>query len=106
LSPLTRPFDSYCAEYKKDPVNDAYDLETLKDFMHEVAYGTDGIDGGDDPPSLKRVKQTWKGFTAQFRRDNDPIPGNTMLSVTNVRIPVHGPSCFSQPHSRKILTGL
>ena len=36
LSPLTRSFNRYCAEYEKDPDNDAYNLETLKDFIREV----------------------------------------------------------------------
>jgi hypothetical protein len=63
--------------------------------MNEVAYGMDGIEGEDDPPSLKSVKQAWKDFTAQFRRDNSPIPTNTTLVVTNVRNSSHGRSCFS-----------
>jgi hypothetical protein len=79
-SPLTHSFDSYCAQYDKDPVNGAYDLESLKDLMNEVAYGMDGIEGEGCPPSLKSVRQSWKDFTAQFRRENDLIPPNTTLS--------------------------
>jgi hypothetical protein len=86
----TPPFDSYCAEYEKDPVEDAYDLETLKDFINEVAFGMDGIEGEGYAPSLKSVKQAWKDFTAQFRRGNDCIPRNTTGSVTNVRNPSYG----------------
>jgi len=89
------PFDSYCAEYDKDPVNGAYDLETLKDFMHEVGHGMDGIKGKGDLPSLKSVLQAWTDFTAEFRRNNNPIPPNTTLSVTNVRISVHRLSSYS-----------
>lgn len=63
--------------------------------MNEVTYGMDGIEGEDNPPSLKSVKQAWKDFTAQFRRDNGPIPTNTTLAVMNVRNSSHGPSCFS-----------
>jgi hypothetical protein len=36
--------------------NDAYDLETLKDYVQEIAYGMDGIEGKDDPLSLESVK--------------------------------------------------
>jgi hypothetical protein len=36
LPSLTRPFNRYSAEYEKDPNNDAYNLETLKDFIQEV----------------------------------------------------------------------
>jgi hypothetical protein len=79
LSPLTRPFNSFCAEYDKDSDNDTYDLETLKDFVQEIAYGMDGIEGEDNKPSLKSIWQTWKDFTAQFRRHHDPIPRNTTL---------------------------
>jgi hypothetical protein len=82
-----RPFNSLCAEYDKDSVKDAYDLETLKEFVQEVG-GTDGMEGDDDPsyeesvervppskesdermpPSLGSVQQMWRDFTAQFRR--------------------------------------
>jgi hypothetical protein len=58
LAPLAHPFGSHCARYDKDPVNDAYDLEVLKDFMNEVAYGVNGIEGEDALPSPKGVKQT------------------------------------------------
>jgi hypothetical protein len=56
LSPLICPFNSFCAEYGKDPDIDVYDLEILKDFIQEVAYSIDGIEGGDDKPPLKSVK--------------------------------------------------
>jgi hypothetical protein len=54
---LTRPFNSYCAEYDNDPDNDAHDLETLKIFFRKVAFGMDGIEGLGYEPSLKSVKQ-------------------------------------------------
>jgi hypothetical protein len=94
LSPLTHPLDSYCTKYDRDSVDDACDLEMLKDFIGGVSYSMNGIEGEDDLPSLNSVKQVWKDFTAQFRRNNDPIPPNTMLSVTNVRNSSRGPSCF------------
>jgi hypothetical protein len=104
LSPLTRPFNSYCAEYDKDPNNDAYDLETLRDFVQEVDFGMDGIEGSGCKPSLKSVKQVWKDFTAQFRRRHDPIPLKTTISVTNVRSPSIDPPVLFR--SRKMLIGL
>lgn len=94
---------SYCTEYGKDPVNDAYDLETLKDFMNEVGHGMNGIEGEDDTPSLKSVKQAWKDFTAEFRRHNDPIPRNTTLSVTNVRKSLLWTLSILLPPSRNML---
>ena len=86
----------YCTKYNKDPVKDAYDLETLKDFMNGIVFGMQGCEGEDDLPSRKSVLQTWKDFTAQFRRkNNDAIPPNITLSVTNVRSLYH--FCFSTP---------
>jgi hypothetical protein len=104
LSPLTRSFNRYCAEYEKDPDSDAYDLETLKDFAQEVGHGMDGIEGKHEKPSLKSVRQVWKDFTAEFRRSHDPILRNTTLSVTDVRNPFMALPVLS--HSRKILIGL
>jgi hypothetical protein len=75
----------YCAKYGKDPVKDTYDLETPKHFMNGVVFGLRGCEGEDAPPSFKSVKQVWKDFIAQFRWENDPIPRNTTISVTNVR---------------------
>lgn len=75
---------SYCAKYGKDPVKDAYDLETLKHFTKGIVWGLTGCKGEDDLPSAKTVKQVWKDFTAQFRREHEPIPRNTTLSTTNV----------------------
>ena len=67
LSPLTLlPFNSFCVGYDKNSNDDAYDLETLKDFIQEVAYGMDGVEGEDDPPSLKSVKQAWKDLQLSF----------------------------------------
>jgi hypothetical protein len=62
-----------------------------------------GMDGWDELPSLKSVKQTWKDFTSQFRRDNDPIPGNTTLSVMNVRKSFPWALLFLISCSRKLL---
>jgi len=80
------PFDRYAEDYGKHPVDDAYDMETLKDFVKKIAYGIEGRDGIAEP-SLKSVIQAWKDFRADFRRLHEPIPRNTTLSVTNVRIP-------------------
>ncbi|KAJ4507506.1 hypothetical protein HRR83_004084 [Exophiala dermatitidis] len=73
----------YCTKNQKDPVKDAYDLKTLKHFTKGIVWGLDGCEGEDDLPSAKSARQVWKDFTAKFRRQNDPIPRNTTLSVTN-----------------------
>ncbi len=75
---------SYCTKTYKDPVKAAYDLKTLKHFTKGIVWGLDGCEGENDLPSAKSARQVWKDFTAQFRRQNDPIPRNTTLSVTNV----------------------
>jgi hypothetical protein len=59
---LVHPFNSYCAEYKKDPVNDAYDLETLRDFIQKVAYSVEGCGVEDGKQSLKSVISGVEGF--------------------------------------------
>ncbi|KAL6240235.1 hypothetical protein RBB50_012872 [Rhinocladiella similis] len=73
----------YCTKNYKDPVKDAYDLKTLKHFTKGIVWGLDGCEGENDLPSAKSTRQVWKDFTAQFRRQHDPIPRNTTLSVTN-----------------------
>ncbi|KAK5188855.1 hypothetical protein LTR96_010859 [Exophiala xenobiotica] len=73
----------YCTKNDKDPVKYAYDLKTLKHFTKGIVWGLDGCEGENDLPSAKSARQVWKDFTAQFRRQNDPIPRNTTLSVTN-----------------------
>jgi hypothetical protein len=50
LPPLTLSpplFTSFCAKYNKDSDKDASNLETLKDFVQEVSYGMNGIEGKD-----------------------------------------------------------
>jgi len=70
--------------YAQDhPGADPYDLETLKDFVRDVAYGIDGA-YGDPKAGEKSVLQYWKDFTAGWRRHNSTIPPTTTLSVTNV----------------------
>lgn len=54
-------------------------------FMNGVVFALNGCNGLSDRPSFNSVKQIWKDFTAQFRRENDPIPGNITISVTSVR---------------------
>lgn len=62
----------------------AYDLQSLKDFVHQLAYGIEG--NYDDPIAGQgSVIVIWKRFTAGFKRDHDAIPGNITLSVRNVR---------------------
>lgn len=73
----------YAEDYGKHPVDDAYDLETLKDFAKKLAYGIEGRDG-NSKPSLKSVLEAWKDFRADFRRLHEPISRNTTLSVMNV----------------------
>ena len=61
----------------------AYNLESLKDFVKNLAYGVDGAE--DDPKgSASTVGQYWKYQMAVWRRQNDAIPKNTTSSVTNV----------------------
>jgi len=92
------PSDRYTEDYRKHPVDDAHDIETLKDFVKKIAYGIEGRDG-DEKPSLKSVIQAWKDFRANFRRLHEPIPHKTTLSVTNMRIPAlaTSPSPLSHP---------
>lgn len=78
----------YCAEKGKDPVASAYDLESLKDFVHKLAYGIEGK-YDDEKAGQGSVKVIWKRFTAGFKRDHDAIPGHITLSVTNVKYPLH-----------------
>jgi hypothetical protein len=63
---LTYPLRCCCAEYNRNPVRDAYDLETLKGYVNEVGYRVDGIEGIGDAPSPGSVGQAWKDFTAEF----------------------------------------
>jgi hypothetical protein len=77
----------YCAEKGKDPVARAYDLESLKDFVHKLAYGIEGK-YDDETAGQGSVKVIWKRFTAGFKRDHDAIPRHITLSVTNVEHPL------------------
>lgn len=69
----------------------AYDLASLKDFVHQLAYGLEGK-YDDETAGQGSVKVIWKRFTAGFKRDHDAIPGHITLSVTNVQRPL--PLCF------------
>ena len=55
----------------------------MKDFVKDIAFG---IDGAEDNPNLAEgtVMVYWKQFMAGWRCENDAIPGNTTLLVTNV----------------------
>ena len=81
--------------YAQDhPGADPYDLETLKDFVRDVAYGIDGA-YGDPKAGEKSVLQYWKDFTAGWRRHNSTIPPTTTISVTNVGThSFHFPICY------------
>ncbi|KDN70506.1 hypothetical protein CSUB01_07951 [Colletotrichum sublineola] len=59
-----------------------YDLKYLKDFIKDIAFSIDGAEG-DPNPAAGTVMVYWKQFTAGWRREHDPIPGNTTLSVRN-----------------------
>ena len=70
--------------YARDrPGANPYDLETLKDFVREMASGIDGT-YGDAIAGEKSVLQYWKDFTAGWRRYNPTIPSATTLSIINV----------------------
>ncbi|KUL85000.1 hypothetical protein ZTR_07766 [Talaromyces verruculosus] len=75
----------YCAAKGKDPVTSAYDLESLKDFVHQLAYGIEGI-YDDEKAGQGTVMVTWKRFTAGFKRDHDAIPRNITLSFLRVTV--------------------
>ena len=67
-------------------------MESLKDFVKNIAYGIDGAE--DDPKAaLTTVGQYWKDFTAGWRRNHPAIPANTIHSIANVR-PVCIPPIF------------
>ena len=79
-----RTFTATGNRYARDrPGADPYDLETLKDFVKEMAYGIGGT-YGDAIAGEKSVLQYWKDFTAGWRRHNPTIPSATTPSVTNV----------------------
>ena len=62
-------------------------METLKDFVKNIAYGTDGA-GGGPKATISTVAQYWRNFAAGWQRQNPVIPPETTRSITNV-CPVH-----------------
>jgi hypothetical protein len=60
-----------------------YDLESLKGFVREMAYGIDGAEGIDEA-CKETVRKYWNDFTAAWRRSNPEIPREITRSVTNV----------------------
>jgi len=60
-----------------------YDLESLKGFVREMAYGIDGAEG-IDMACKETVRKYWNDFTAAWRRGNPEIPREITRSVTNV----------------------
>lgn len=53
--------------------------------MKDIAFGIDGAEDNSDPAE-GTVMVYWKQFMAGWRRENDAIPKNITLSVTNVCI--------------------
>ncbi|PGH11269.1 hypothetical protein AJ79_05004 [Helicocarpus griseus UAMH5409] len=53
-------FEALCElRGKRDPVKWAYDMETLKDVVHEVTWKIDGRHG-EEAPSENSVKIAWR----------------------------------------------
>ena len=51
--------------------------------MTNIAFSIDCVEDNPDP-ARGTVMVYWKQFMAGWRRENDAIPGNITLSVTNV----------------------
>ena len=55
------------------------DLESLKEFVQNVAFGIDGIEANDPDKEVDinaakgTVIQYWKNFTAGWQLDHEPI---------------------------------
>ena len=65
-----------------------YDLESLKNFMEDVVFGIDGLEGineqDDNSPGRGTVFRYWNVFIrGKFRQDKS-LPKLIILSVTNV----------------------
>ncbi|KAL8296236.1 hypothetical protein RB600_001635 [Gaeumannomyces tritici] len=71
----------YAEEHAVDDPS-PYKLRFLKDFVKGIAFGIDGAEN-DPNPAQGTVMLYWKQFMAGWRRENDAIPRNTTLSVTN-----------------------
>ncbi|KAK0641769.1 hypothetical protein B0T16DRAFT_431464 [Cercophora newfieldiana] len=92
-----KPTDKVLGEYRRmrdlwnqyvedHPDTSPYHLRSLKDFVKDIVFGIDGAE--DDPdPAQGTVMVYWKQFMAGWRRENDAIPRNTTLSVTNNKRP-------------------
>ncbi|PGH00186.1 hypothetical protein AJ79_08291 [Helicocarpus griseus UAMH5409] len=94
-------FEALCElRGKKDPVKWAYDMETLKDFVHEVTWGIDG-QYGEEAPSENSVKAVWKNFTAYVRQYHGAIPLAITGSVTNYLEQEALPERGAKPYKRK-----
>ncbi|KAK2022058.1 hypothetical protein LX32DRAFT_574259 [Colletotrichum zoysiae] len=70
------------AAHHADANTNPYDLKYLKGFIKDIAFSIDGAEG-DANPAERTVMVYWKQFTAGWRREHEPIPGNTTLSVRN-----------------------
>ena len=79
---------------ERNPNASAYNLESLKDYVKQLAFGikpqknrTDVCPEADEEPKacLSTVRQYWKDFTGGWNRDqSDQIPPVIIRSVTNV----------------------
>lgn len=79
---------------ERNPNASDYDLESLKDYVKQLAFGikpqknrTDICPEADEEPKacLSTVRQYWKDFTGGWNRDHsDQIPPVIIRSVTNV----------------------
>ena len=57
---------------QRDPYSGAYDLDRLKDFIHEASHSTESCKGYEDEPSLEGFPHEWKDFATQFQRHHNP----------------------------------
>jgi hypothetical protein len=62
----THPSDPFVTKIlrgvQKDPDSGAYDLDRLKDFIHEAGHGTESGKDSEDKPSLKGFPHEWNDF--------------------------------------------
>ncbi|KAI8714908.1 Chromo domain-containing protein [Fusarium sp. LHS14.1] len=75
-------------QYQRTKPNaSVHELQSLKDFVRQVAYGIDGEDAEDqefDVPGWETVRKYWNAFTAAWQRAHplESIPRGLAQSVT------------------------